>query len=831
MGVVHAAHDPELDRRIAVKLMHDAAWSPHLLREAQALARLAHPNVVTVYDIGDHGGRVFIAMELVSGATLARWLAARPRTWREIVDVFLQAGRGLAAAHAAGYVHRDFKPDNVLVGEDGRARVSDFGLACLETSPPVAVPPDTRSDAITRTSIVAGTPAYMAPEQLDGAASDARADQFAFCVALFEALHGTRPFAGETVGELRAEIERGVVRRGKRVPARVERVVRRGLAADPRARYADMPALLAALERTRSRRVAIAAAAAVALGGIALVAWRMTAPTAATCRGADAEIAAIWNPTRKLSVESAFAATSQAYARDAVAAVEKALDRYAHDWATMHDDACHAKSDALDLRMQCLAERRAELAATVTLFAAADASVVERAARIASALTPVASCADVAALRAGMPVPPQLRAQLAEQARTLAAVRVLDSAKRFTEARPQVEAAVTRAVALHFPPAEAEARYLAGSVARRDGDLPAADAHLRAAVRAAEAGRADALRADALVELLAVQTTWQHLDAARQVAGDAAATVQRIGGGRAAAKLELALGDLTHDEGKADDALTHYRAALDAQRRSGDEFAVATALKALGSLYIDMGKNVDAEQAFRESHAITTRLLGRAHPDVANALAEIAESLRRQHKHDEALRVLHDALTVAETAHAHEETLVLLLDAIADVTLDADRPRDALPFLDRAYALLIHGNRKRTALLNTVRLQGECALTLERYDAALAKFTEAKQLIVEKKGEENVDIAFAEEAIASVYEHQGKYKLAVAALEHSLALQLRDTPDHLYLATTRFALARSLWPAGDRKRARELADQARATWAENGDTAQAGDAAAWLKSH
>ena len=831
MGVVHAAHDPELDRRVAVKLMHDAAWSPRLVREAQALARLAHPNVVTVYDIGEHAGRVFIAMELVPGATLASWLAARPRSWREIVAAFLQAGRGLAAAHAAGYVHRDFKPDNVLVGEDGRARVSDFGLACLETTPPVAVPPDTPSDAITRTGVLAGTPAYMAPEQLDGAASDARADQFAFCVALFEALHGVRPFAGSTVAELRSAIERRAVQRGKRVPARVQRVLLRGLAADPAARFADMPALLAALERTRSRRGLYVLAAVALVAAVAVVAWRAAQPAAAaTCTGAAAELAPSWNAARKTALRGAFAATKQPYAGDAAAAVEKTLDAYAREWVAMHDDACRATSDALDLRMQCLAERRAELAATVQLFAGADAGIVERAPRIANAMTPIATCADVAALRTGMPVPPPLRAPLAEQARTLAAIRVLDNAKRFTEARPQIETAVTRALALHFAPAEAEARFLAGSIARRDGDLPAADAHLRAAVRAAEAGRADALRADILVELVTLQTTWQHLDNARELAADATATVARLGRGPDA-KLEQALGDLAHAAGKADDALAHYRAALAANRRSGDEFRTASSLGALGSLDIDMGHNADAEASFREAYEIQARLLGRAHPDVAHALGEVAESLRRQHKHDDALRALKEGLGYAERAHAQDETLALLLNAIADVTLDADRPRDALPFLDRAYELMIHGNRKRTALLNTVRLQGECALTLQRYDAALAKFIEAKQLIIEKKGEENVDIAFAEEAIASVYEHQARYKLAVTALEHSLALQQRETPDHLYLATTRFALARVLWPTGDRKRARELAEQARATWAENGDTGQASDAAAWLKSH
>ncbi len=215
-GVVFEAVDTELGRRIALKLLgsqrRGEAAEARLMREAQAMARLSHPNVITVYDVGSFDGGVFIAMELVDGGTLAGWLA-QPRPWRRVVELFLRAGRGLAAAHRAGLVHRDFKPENVLVGRDEQVRVTDFGVARMTDAAGdagAATGGDARvAPSLTRSGALLGTPAYMAPEQMDGAGSDARADLFSFCVALWEALYGARPFRGATVEELRAAIAVG----------------------------------------------------------------------------------------------------------------------------------------------------------------------------------------------------------------------------------------------------------------------------------------------------------------------------------------------------------------------------------------------------------------------------------------------------------------------------------------------------------------------------------------------------------------------------------------------------------------------------------------------
>ena len=269
MGVVYAAYDPKLDRKVALKFLNrpdpqHGEWN-RLLREAQAMARLAHPNVAVAYDVGTSQGHVFLAMELVDGVDLRSWLQARTRTVPEILAVFSAAGQGLAAAHASGIVHRDFKPANVLVNKSGRSRVTDFGLSRSIYLGDVAPPADGEDGAagtpdsirtplnarFTFTGAVLGTPSFMSPEQHEGKEADARSDQFSFCVALYEALHGVRPFAGETLAEIRESIlARRFAPTSSRVPAWLNAAVVRGLSASPADRWPSMAALL---DRARGR--------------------------------------------------------------------------------------------------------------------------------------------------------------------------------------------------------------------------------------------------------------------------------------------------------------------------------------------------------------------------------------------------------------------------------------------------------------------------------------------------------------------------------------------------------------------------------------------------
>jgi serine/threonine protein kinase/formylglycine-generating enzyme required for sulfatase activity len=302
MGVVYSAYDPKLDRKIALKLLRPqrggrdhARRTARLEREAQAIAKLSHPNVVGIFDVGVHDGQVFMAMEYLAGGTLSDWVAAKKRTWREIVKMFIEVGHGLAGAHAEGLIHRDFKPDNVLLDKNGVPKVVDFGLVRLtgatdltssgaidrtasgeyESGSVAAVPAPGGAAALTRTGALTGTPAYMAPEQFLGKAIDARTDQFAFCVALYEALYGQRPFEGQTIFALADAVTDGRVRaapKGSDVPGWVRACVLRGLRVGPAERYPGFEQLLAVLANDpvarRRRRLVVAAASMSLVAGV-----------------------------------------------------------------------------------------------------------------------------------------------------------------------------------------------------------------------------------------------------------------------------------------------------------------------------------------------------------------------------------------------------------------------------------------------------------------------------------------------------------------------------------------------------------------------------------
>jgi serine/threonine protein kinase/outer membrane protein assembly factor BamB len=336
-GIVYDGYDPELARRVAIKVLRPgrrdseaaARARARFVREAQSIARLSHPNVIGVFDVGTystadldlealqqlsksrrvgHDDGVFIVMEVVDGGDVSSWLEAADRTWRQILDVFIAAGRGLAAAHASGIVHRDFKPGNVLVGKDGRVKVVDFGLALTygttdsssgshsgsfgDLSPragelSVGAPADTlgpEADArLTRTGALVGTPAYMAPEQHTGEPADQKADQFAFCASLFRALYRRYPFDGRTVDTLLDQKLRHEVAAPERsgVPAWLRRILLRGLAAQPTDRFADMAALLAALANDparRARRALRATAIPLVCAALGYSGWLFTRP-------------------------------------------------------------------------------------------------------------------------------------------------------------------------------------------------------------------------------------------------------------------------------------------------------------------------------------------------------------------------------------------------------------------------------------------------------------------------------------------------------------------------------------------------------------------------
>ncbi len=399
MGVVYAAHDPQLDRTIALKVLHQRARSPEartrMVREAKAMARLRHPNVLTVFETGAHNEQVYIAMEFVEGGTLRQWMErdTSERSWREIIETITQAGRGLAAAHDEGLVHRDFKPANALIDSSGRVLVSDFGLARAGAETPLALASpalsagalerteveagdssDLLRATLTRTGALLGTPAYMSPEQFARDHATPRSDQFAFCVVLYEALFGRRPFAGQSIGELVANIERGAIVKptGRRVPAAVLAVIERGLSPDPAARFPSMHTLLDALQRaTNTRRSArwlapAGASAALAFGIAVLVTGpeaSSSAPVSA-CAELERGTLALWNDDRRELIRGALSDALDDLAGARFAALNDTLTRYATRLAAKQRARCEERDThdgtlaAASMIDVCLEDRR-----------------------------------------------------------------------------------------------------------------------------------------------------------------------------------------------------------------------------------------------------------------------------------------------------------------------------------------------------------------------------------------------------------------------------------------------------------------------------------------
>jgi predicted Ser/Thr protein kinase len=367
MGVVYRARDPELDREVALKVMRASGDAgERLLGEAQALAQVSHPNVVTVHDVGRVGDDVFVAMELIAGLTLRAWCEAAPRSRDALLHVFVAAGRGLAATHDKQLVQRDFKPDNVIVGHDGRVCLVDFGLARFEAAEALASP----------TRGLAGTPAFMAPEQFAHAAVDARTDQFSFCVAVWAAVYGQPPFAGSSLEELAAAVTRGAIRAPPTralLPPRRHAALLRGLATDPADRFASMAELLAALEPTPAspRRLVAPAVIAASLAVASVAAWALLREREGPpdpCAGAEQRLAGVWDDEVRASMREAFEQTGLPYAEVTFARTQTILDGYAAGWVVMATDACEAThvrkqqtQEHLDARNACLDERLAAL--------------------------------------------------------------------------------------------------------------------------------------------------------------------------------------------------------------------------------------------------------------------------------------------------------------------------------------------------------------------------------------------------------------------------------------------------------------------------------------
>jgi tetratricopeptide (TPR) repeat protein len=816
MGVVWVAYDPRLDRKVALKFLRAemaedmVAW---MLREAQALARVNHPNVIAVHDVGNSGGTVYIAQEFVRGKDLESWLKDEPRPLQQILSVFLQAARGLAAAHAAGIVHRDFKPANVLLGDDGRARVLDFGLARLAQDPArlaetlpnnSSTPADT---GLTAPGAIMGTPLYMSPEQHRGETANAQSDQYSFCVSLYRALYGKPPFEGADYAALRESVLRGKTRetlvsnssmpRSARVPAWVRAVLARGLEKKAEDRFPSMDALIAALSADPSVgriRKAIAAGAISLVLLAALIGARTVRSQRQMCKGAERKLASIWDASRRSAVENAFRATQLPYAESSLGRVEQLLDGYSSDWVAMHTTACEAtrihgeqSEEVLDLRMTCLGQRLQEIKASTDLFVSADKQVVEKAIQVAEGLTPISGCADIEALKAPMRPPKDEEARKhVEQVRAqLARARVLENGGQISSAVKEAGTALSSARLIDYPPLRAEALKASGELhvlVRQDA---LAEQELEEAVFVAEGCHHDQVAADAMIELERLEgVTQEHFQLAHLWGHLAEAVIRRGNTGPLEPSLlHRSNGEVLDSEDKSPEALVELKEALAGEEKQlgPDALELAWTHKAIGSVYENQGNYDDALRERRQSLALVEKNLGKDHPEAAHLHARIGNTLDSAGKYDEALA--EETLTLetqTKTFGPESPVLIPSLNILGITLWHKGRNEEALAILRRAAAIADKDVGTDSADAKRVLVNIANVLqSLGRYPEAEAVLRKVLAECLQRVGADHPEVADAMSNLADTLDSEGKHDESLAMMRKALAIrQAALGPDH-----------------------------------------------------
>ncbi len=801
MAHVFAAYDTIMDRKVAFKVVRetrrgatsDVIYRQRLLREARAVAKLSHANVVSVYDAGVAGDHLFIAMEYVEGRTLADWVKSARPPWHRILNVYLQAARGLAAAHEMGLVHRDFKPSNAMIDRDGQARVLDFGLATLTNVRTGGGPNDDESESVhppnggsrrscfqgwraklTRSGALLGTPAYMAPEQFHERPVTARSDQFSFCVALFEAMYGQRPYQGADLPELVSHLDAGrlrgpVPRKGG--PRRIRRILLKGLSLAPSERYSSMAELAQTLSRasaTHRVRRRIGGSLVAIAGFLALGMW-LGQRELRVCTHAPAAVRGIWDQAAKDRVRRAFVASGRPYAADTFARVDEHLDEWVNKWQEHHARACAAtrvwgsqSEDALDLRMACLDQKRGGLRSLVAAFAEKpDGELLDNAVEAVVGLGDLEACADVQALQQQTPPFDDPRARRAVQAIRLRFEEVRQSNKigRYGQAAALLDRLRPEVRELDYPPLRGELALLAGLTHDHLGHYAQAESELERAL------------------LWSMQ--WKQWDSALE----------------AAQVLALVVGDRLerHAEG-----LAFARTALGLSRSFG-KAQEASSLDRVGVMLARQGRHAEAEVELRRALATLDAVLGSAHPLVARSRNNLAAVLILQRRYDEAEVEFRRALASREEVYGTEHpavaatrnNLAAVLHFQSKLAEAESEHRRALAAKLRAFGAAHPSVAKtRNNLGTALYQQGRLTEAESEHRRALA----TKRAVL---GPYHPSVAVSRRNLGAVLRHQGRYEESETELRRAIAIN-NDAlgPQHPSSADTIQLLGQVLFSRG-----------------------------------
>lgn len=743
MGAVYRAYEPDLDRHVAIKMLigNDPA-DDRFRREARTLAQLSHPNVVHIYQVGKHEDRTYIAMELVVGDSLDRWLAKEPRTWQQILDVFIGAGRGVAAAHACQIVHRDFKPRNVLIDRAGFPRVVDFGLAggagarSTSASSDRTRPSSNADGCQTEAGPRVGTPDFMSPEQLRGGLVGPASDQFSFCVALHHALWHAHPFEGtDPPARERSTVEGRLVQMPRPGPRGLRRAVLRGLAVDPTHRFPSMDVLLAELERVQSHAPFKRARIAALVGGsiaaaIVLRVWMLEAPSLCPLDRV------LWSAEERGTQLEALSATN-AVALDAVSA---ALDDYAGRWGQVLDNACaeadatHGEARATALAtIECLEDARTDFGETLDNLGTPETAGAWRV--VIGHLQDPTDCRRRSTEKAAV-ANRELRTRL-ERVEVLRLTGKLEQARGLLDPLiDELEHGVDDGALL------AEALLARGRILDQQGERLSARQVLVRAQALAAANERPGLELDALIELAAIELVWLH-------------------------RLP-----------QAETAMSRVRALVE---RYPEESDYHTQLRWLeGNLYTLKGQLDDAERELsKAAHELSAR-----HPPtdplVVRVTVDLAEALRSAKRPADALPLYERALRAREEVlgKGHVGTATLHHN-IATAWFEQDQLGPARDSYERALAILTDADQRKSLPAGRA-LVGLAHIALEQGDPARAlKLTrEASRIAVSPRHRSMV--TKAEQAtivatLANIHVARGELNQALAQYRRLLVLDDYDT--------------------------------------------------------